>query len=137
MLTKKHLDELTYNVLGAVIEVHKVMGPGLLEKIYRHCLEEEFKRKSIRFIREFPIAVHYKGKTLGVSYRCDFVIEECLILEIKSVHGFSPNDEAQLLNYMNLLKYPKGILINFNCTNIFYEGQKTYVNPYFDALPDE
>ena len=72
---------------------------------------------------------------MNVDFRCDFFIENCLVVELKSVNEMSSIFEAQLLTYMKLLKSPKGILINFNCFNIFKEGQKTFVNEYFKLLP--
>lgn len=81
------------------------------------------------------IPVIYKTKELAIDFRCDLFIENCLVVELKAVHGMSNVFEAQLLTYMKLLKAPKGILINFNCSNIFKEGQKTYVNDHFKLLP--
>ena len=81
------------------------------------------------------IPVTYKNKELDIDFRCDLFIEKCLVVEIKSVQEISSLFEAQLLTYMKLLKSPKGILINFNCFNIFKEGQKTYINEYFNLLP--
>lgn len=134
MLTKKYLDELTYQVLGAAIEVHKIMGRGLLESVYWQCLMEELKQRKINFQTEMKVPVVYKGKYLDIDFRCDLFIENCLVVELKAVQELHPVHEAQLLNYMNLLKAPKGILINFNCSNIFNEEQKTFVNKYFSEL---
>lgn len=80
------------------------------------------------------IPVIYKNKQLNVDFRCDLFVDNCLVVELKSVQEMSNVFEAQLLTYMKLLKCPKGILINFNCGNIFHEGQKTYVNEYFRDL---
>ena len=132
-LTKKNLDELTYPIVGA-IEVHKVMSRGLLESVYHQCMKEEFKTRKINFQSELKIPVNYKGKELNIDLRCDFFIENSLVLELKAANGSHSAFEAQLLTYMKLLKAPKGILINFNCSNIFNEGQKTYVNEYFKQL---
>jgi len=137
MITQKYLDELTYEVIGSAIEVHKFMGRGLLESVYHQCLIEELKHRKINFLTELRVPVIYKGKSLDLNFRCDLFIENCLVIEIKSVIDIHKITEAQLLNYMKLLKAPKGILINFNCQNIFNEGQKTYVNEYFKKLPKE
>ena len=126
---------MTYEVLGAVIEVHKSMGRGLLESVYQECLKEELRHRKINFLTEFRIPVVYRNKELEIGFRCDMFIENCLVLELKAVQDISNNYEAQLLNYMKLLKAPKGLLVNFNCNNIFNEGQKTYVNEYFKQLP--
>lgn len=136
MQTKKYLDELTYQVLGAAIEVHKIMGRGLLESVYWQCLIEELIQRKINFLTEMKIPVTYKGKALNIDFRCDLFVENCLVVELKAVQEFHPVHEAQLLNYMNLLHAPKGVLINFNSNNIFREGQKTMVNQYFSRLPE-
>ena len=136
-ITHKYLDELTYEVIGAVIEVHKLMGRGLLESVYQECLKEELIHRKINFLSELKIPVIYKSKKLNIDLRCDFLIENCLVFELKAITQFNEIHEAQLLNYMKLLKVPKGVLINFNCKNIFQEGQKTLVNEYFKELPKQ
>ncbi len=136
-ITHKYLDELTYEVIGAAIEVHKLMGRGLLESVYQECLKEELIHRKINFLSELKIPVIYKSKKLNIDFRCDFLIENCLVVELKAITQFNEIHEAQLLNYMKLLKVPKGVLINFNCKNIFHEGQKTLVNEYFKELPKQ
>lgn len=136
-MTQKYLNELTFNVIGAAIEVHKNMGSGLLESVYQQCMIEELTNRNINFVSEFKVPVVYKGKELDIEFRCDLFIENCLIVELKSVSEIKPIHDAQVLNYMNLLKVPKGIIINFNCFNIFREGQKTFVNEYFKKLEKE
>ncbi|MCW4469527.1 GxxExxY protein [Flavobacterium sp. MFBS3-15] len=135
LVTKKYLDELTYEIIGAAIEVHKIMGRGLLESVYHQCLKEELQHRKINFYTEMQLPVYYKGKLLELDFRCDLFVENVIVLELKTVQEFTPAFEAQLLTYMKLLKAPKGILINFNCSNIFREGQKTYVSEYFSSLP--
>jgi len=135
MITQKYLDELTYEIVGAAIEVHKIMGRGLLESVYHQCLKEELLHRKINFSTELRVPVSYKNKELEVDFRCDLFVEECLVVELKAVQEMTPVFEAQLLTYMKLLKSPKGILINFNCSNIFKQGQKTFVNEYFKLLP--
>ena len=133
-ITQKYLDELTYEVVGSAIEVHKTMGRGLLESVYHQCLIEEFKHRKINFLTELKVPLLYREKELNVNFRCDLFVENCLVVELKSVTEMNPIFEAQLYTYMNLLKAPKGILINFNCSNIFKNGQKTFVNDYFRNL---
>jgi len=133
-MTTKYLDELTYQIIGSAIEVHRIMGRGLLESVYHKCLIEELTRRKIHFQTELQIPVNYKGKTLDIDFRCDLWVENAIVVEIKAVTDMTTAFEAQLLTYMKLLQCPKGILINFNCENIFYEGQKTYVNEYFKLL---
>lgn len=136
MLTKKYLDELTYEIIGAAIEVHKSLGSGLLESVYHACLKEELLFKGIFFESEVSAPVTYRNRILDVSLRCDLIIEKCVVVELKSVKDLVNIFDAQLLTYMKLLKCPKGILLNFNCSNIFKEGQKTLVNEYFGQLPN-
>ncbi len=133
-MTRKYLDELTYNVIGAAIEENKILGAGLLENIYHKCLCQELKLREINFESERIVPIEYKGLVTETDLRCDLFIENCLVVEIKSVETMLPIHEAQLLTYMKLLKAPKGILINFNCANIFKNGQKTFVNQYFNEL---
>ena len=133
-MTQKYITDLTYKIIGCCIEVHRILGPGLLEKIYIKALREEFKIQEINYESEFNIHVDYKGKDLDCDLRCDFLIEECIVLEVKSVADFHDIHTAQTLNYMNLLKTPKAILVNFNVTNIFKEGQKTFLSKYYQQL---
>lgn len=135
--TKKELNDLTYKILGAAIEVHKILGPGLLESIYHKCLKQEFLMRGIAHSNEFLVPVQYKGIDVDTELRCDFLVEDKIVVELKAVVEIAPIFEAQLLTYMKLLEMPKGILINFNCLNIFKEGQQTYVNELFRDLPDE
>ena len=136
-MTQKYLDNLTYSIIGAAIEVHKLMGRGLLESVYHQCLKEELTLRNINFISEMKIPIIYKEKELESDFRCDLFVERAIIVELKSTLNSHPIYEAKLLNYMNLIKSPKGILINFNCNSIFKEGQKTFVNDYYKKLPKE
>jgi len=135
-MTKTHLDLLTYKIIGAAIEVHKNLGPGLLESVYQTCLEHEFILQGINFISQPIIPIQYKGIELESLLRCDFLVSNNIVIELKSVESIKPIFQAQLLTYMKLLEAPKGILINFNCKNIFKEGQQTFVNEYFKPLAD-
>lgn len=136
IVTRSSLKDLVYQVNGAAIEVHKQLGPGLLENVYHQCLKKELELKKINFSSEFQIPLNYKGYELESKLRCDLLIENSLVVELKSVVEINPIFEAQLLTYMNLLKVPIGLLINFNVKNIFYEGQKTMVNEYYRMLDD-
>src|SRR5690606_27021476 len=114
----------------------KAMGRGLLESVYHQCLKEELLHRKINFLTELRVPVTYREKLLTLDFRCDLFVEQCIVVELKSVQEMTPVFDAQLLTYMKLLKCPKGILINFNSSNIFHEGQKTFVNEYFKLLPD-
>jgi GxxExxY protein len=136
-MTKKYLNELTYQIIGAAIEVHKALGPGLLESVYHKCLKQELLLRRLNFVSEFVVPVNYRGLELDAELRCDILVDDAIVVEIKAMDAIAPVFEAQLLTYMKLLKKPKGILINFNCANLFKEGQKTYVNEFFRELPEE
>ena len=133
-MTQKYLDELTYKIIGAAIEVHKVLGPGQLESVYHLCMKHELQRRGIVFVSEKIIGINYKGFELDTELRCDLIIEDCIAVELKAVQEILPIHQAQIISYMNLLQVPKGILINFNVTSIFKEGQKTFVNKLFERL---
>jgi GxxExxY protein len=134
-ISKQYLNDLTYKLLGCCINIHKELGPGLLENVYHQCLIEELKYERIIYLSELEVPIKYRGKKIETKLRADLLIEDCLVVELKSVKEIQPIFEAQLLTYMHLLKVPKGILVNFNCLNIFKEGQKTFVNDIFRELP--
>jgi GxxExxY protein len=137
MITKKYLNELSYEIIGSAIEVHKNLGRGFLESVYQSCMIEELNQRKISFLTEMKVTVYYKEKLLELEFRCDLFVEKSIVVELKATNEMHNIFDAQLLNYMNLLKCPKGILLNFNCNNIFKEGQKTFVNQYFKNLAEE
>lgn len=134
-LTKDYLRELVYQVNGAAIEVHKVIGPGLLESVYQRCMLHELTQRNIDHQSEFRIPIKYKDISLDANLRCDLVVENALVVEFKSVEKILPIHVAQMLTYMKLLKLPMGLIIKFNCAHIFTEGQRTYVNTIYESLP--
>jgi GxxExxY protein len=136
-MTNRYLDQLTHQIIGAAIEVHKSLGPGLLERVYHRCMEHELKLRGIQFESERYISIEYKGVELGADLRCDLDVEESIIVELKAVKEIEPIHHAVLLSYMKLLERPKGILLNFYSTNIWQYGQKTFVNEFFTDLPYE
>ena len=123
-LSKKYLDDITYKFLGCCINVHKELGPGLLENVYHQCLIEELKYEQISFSSELNVSVKYRTKIIDSKLRADLLIENCLVAELKSVKEIEQIHKAQILTYMHLLKLPKGIIVNFNCLNLFKQGQK-------------
>ena len=135
-MTKNYLDKLTYQIIGAAIEVHKSLGAGLLESVYHECMKHELFLRKIDFCSESIVPVHFKLLELETELRCDLFIEKCLVVELKAVSELASIHKAQLLTYMKLLKVPKGILINFNCVNLYQNGQKTFVNELFRDLPE-
>ncbi len=113
-LWRVRLNKLSSVVIGACIEVHRELGPGLLESTYEECLAYEFSRLEIHFERQLPLPVRYKEVVLDCGCRLDFVIENNLILELKAVTELQAIHEAQLLTYLKLNQKPLGLLINFN-----------------------
>ena len=119
-------DQLSNRVIGCALEVHKELGPGLLESTYEQCLAHELKLNGIRFRLQHPQAVEYKGMRLDCGYRLDLLIEDKLIVELKSVEQIKGIHEAQLLTYMKLAGVKTGLLINFNVTKL-KSGIKRFV----------
>ena len=115
MITQKKMNDLAYKIVGACIEVHKIAGPGLYEEVYHKCLEKEFEILGLNFKSELEIPFSYKGKDINCKLKCDFLIENLIVLEIKAVSEFHNIHRAQTMNYMNLLKAHRSILINFKC----------------------
>ncbi|MFN3852402.1 MAG: GxxExxY protein [Spirosomataceae bacterium] len=134
-LTQRYLDELSYEIIGAAIEVHKELRAGLMEKVYEKYLIQELKLRNLSVQYQGSILINYKGITLDTELRYDLLVENQIVVELKAVEKMLPLFEAQLLSYMKLLGKAKGILINFNCNNIFKEGQKTFINEFYRNLP--
>jgi GxxExxY protein len=107
-------DRLTEKVIGLAIEVHRQLGPGLLESAYEECLCLELSEASLAFRRQVPLPITYKSVQLDCGYRLDLVIEDQLILELKAVEGLLPIHEAQVLTYLKLSGIRTGLLLNFN-----------------------
>jgi GxxExxY protein len=112
--TKLKHEELTEQIIGAAKEVHKALGPGLLEGVYEECLCHEFRLRNLIFERQLLVPVVYKGVTLDCGYRLDLVVADSVILELKSIERILPIHEAQVLTYMRLLSKSVGFIINFN-----------------------
>jgi len=108
------MKEITEKIIGAAIEVHKTIGPGLLESAYEECLAHEMQLRGLKFDRQVPLPVTYKGVKLECGYRLDFLVEEAVVLELKAVDALQPIHEAQLLTYLKLGGWTVGLLINFN-----------------------
>jgi len=135
-MTKTYLKDLIYQVNGCAIEVHKHLGPGLLESVYHSCLKKELTIRGFDFQTELTIPINYKGLEIETGLRCDLFLEKSLVVELKAVEKVLPIHEAQLLTYMKLLEAPIGLIINFNVTHIFKEGQKSYVNELYRYLEE-
>jgi GxxExxY protein len=135
-ITKQYLNDLTYSFIGCCISVHKELEPELLDNIYHQCLIEELKYEGISYASEIIVPINYRNIKIKTALRANLLIENCLVVELKSTNEMKNIFEAKLLTYMHLLKAPKGILINFNCLNIFKEGQKNLVNDFLNELSD-
>jgi GxxExxY protein len=107
-------DPLTAKIIGAAIEVHRRLGPGLLESAYQACLGYEFEAVGLGYVREVVVPVEYRGHQLDCCYRLDFVVEGQVVLEIKCVEKLAPIHEAQLITYLRLTGIKRGLLMNFN-----------------------
>ncbi len=125
-------NELTERVIGACIEIHRALGPGLLESAYEECLCYELSQAGIKVERQKPLPVRYKEVNLECGYRLDLVIEQKLIVELKAVEHLLPIHEAQLLTYLKLSGLTLGLLINFNVP-VLKSGIKHIVNNFQDS----
>lgn len=132
MLTQKLINNLSYKIVGFAIEVHKNLGPGLLESVYESCLIDELQANHINVNSQILLPVNYKGSAL----RIDLLVEDLIIVELKSVEVMIPLYKAQLLTYLKLTKKPKGLLINFNC-EIITDQLVPLVTEEFAKLPKQ
>ncbi len=107
-------DRLSRLAIGAAIEVHRLKGPGLIESIYHKCLGRELSLRNLATVNQRLVQIEYKGLVFDEPLRCDMLVEECLLLELKSVQEIIPVHKAQLLSYMKLLDIPVGLIINFH-----------------------
>ena len=122
-----NINKLSSRIIGAAIEVHKALGPGLLESAYEECICHELSTGGLSLERQKPLAVQYKGINLDCCYRLDVVVEDAIILELKSCEKIEPIHKAQLLTYLKLSGFKLGLLLNFNVT-LMREGIVRIVN---------
>jgi GxxExxY protein len=116
-------DDLIGAVINAAIAVHRILGPGLLESVYEQALAFELADRNIKYLRQVDVPVVYKGYALGIGFRADMIVEEGLLLELKTVDSFSPVHLAQVITYLRLLNIKRGLLLNFN-TKLLKDGIK-------------
>ncbi|KAA0892102.1 GxxExxY protein [Oryzomonas rubra] len=126
-MTREEIDSLSNKVIGALIEVHRCLGPGLLESAYEECLCRELELRGIAFERQASLSIAYKGIQIDAAYRIDILVENALILELKSVAKLESIHEAQVLTYLNLKNLWLGLLINFN-VSVLKDGIRRMVN---------
>ena len=135
-ITKKLVNELSYEIVGCAIEVHKAMGPGLLESVYQSCMHEELTNHGLEFKSQVLLPVYYKGKDVGGKLKLDLLVEDLVIVELKAVDIMLPLFQAQLLSYLRLAEKPKGLLINFHAENIVNQ-MIPLVTEKFALLPEK
>lgn len=128
-MQKEQINKLSGIILDCSIEVHRNLGPGLLESVYEVCLCKELTLKGLKFQRQVLLPVNYKGENLDADYRIDLLVEDEIIIELKSVELMNPVYEAQLLTYLKLADKKLGLLINFNVPRLI-DGFKRMLNGY-------
>jgi GxxExxY protein len=126
------INQLTEQIIGAAIEVHRAFGPGLLESVYQDCMTVELKLRNLPFEPQKPVALAYKGFLVGTELKIDLLVANLVVVELKSVATLLPVHEAQLLTYLKLTKCPVGLLINFNVP-ILKRGIKRMLNTSFES----
>lgn len=128
-MTPEELNQLSAKVLEAAMMVHKVMGPGLLEAVYHHCLIDELRSRGIQVETMVPVPLFYRGNSLEKEYIIDLLIETEIIVELKSIEGILPVHEAQIISYLKLADKRLGFLINFNVP-LLKQGFRRFVNRF-------
>jgi GxxExxY protein len=132
----QRVNEITDGIIGASIEVHRALGPGLLESAYEECLCFELVAQGLAIERQAPLPVEYKGIKLDCGYRMDIVVNDLVVVEIKAVDRMLPVHEAQLLTYLRLRRSPVGLLINFNVP-VLRQGLKRIVHNLREDRPQQ
>jgi len=130
MISKTEYEEIGRKIVQASYEVHKELGPGLLESVYEICLVEELKNLNLKVERQVELPVNFKGKVLDKKFVIDLLVENCIIIELKAVEVLLPVHEVQLVTYMKLADIKLGYLVNFNVP-LIKQGIKRKVNNYF------
>jgi len=127
--TKEFLNKLSGEILNSAIEVHRILGPGLLESVYETCVCKEFELREIKFQRQVQLPIKYKNEIFDVGYRIDILVENEIIIELKSCESLMPIHDAQLLTYLKLANKKLGLLINFNVPKLV-DGFRRKLNGY-------
>lgn len=116
--TLAEVEELTEKIIGCAIEVHRILGPGLLESVYRECLIIELRRQGLRVDSERHLPFDYKGQCIGGGLKLDLLVNDCVVVELKAVERLHPIHSAQVITYLKISGYPAGLLMNFNATTL-------------------
>lgn len=136
-LTQKSVDKLVHDIIGCAIEIHKELGPGLLESAYEKCMIFLLEKKGYKVQSQLEVPIKFQELFVDRGFRLDLLVEDLVIVELKATKELTDVNRQQIISHLKLLKKPKGILINFNCSNIFYEGQQTFVTKEYSNLPKE
>ena len=131
MLVKPPFHELTRDIIAAAIEVHRILGPGLLESAYSTSLRHELSARKLAFATECRVPLIYKGSVLKCDYRLDLVVGDAVVVEVKAIASLLPIHQAQLLTYLKLMNLPVGLIINFD-VDLLVKGVKRVINPQWD-----
>lgn len=132
-MTKKEVTQLSYEITGYAIKVHKELGPGLLKSVYEKCLKYELETNGYSVRQQLSVPIQYYDLEIDADLRLDLLVNDTIIVELKAVEAILPIHEAQLLTYMKLLEIPQGLLINFYTLNIS-KSLKPFVNEFFNRL---
>ncbi|MCW3102725.1 MAG: hypothetical protein JWO09_1165 [Bacteroidetes bacterium] len=133
-MTQKYLNELSYKIIGCAIEVHKQLGPGLLESVYEECMIEELKSTGLSVRSQIAVPIQYKSKKFGTPLKLDILVNDAIIVELKAVETVIPVHKAILISYLKLSGKPKGLLINFHTENIT-NSMTSLITDEFSKLP--
>lgn len=133
MIERENLNRITESIIGAAIEVHRALGPGLLESAYEACLTFELAQRGLKVEQQKPLPVVYREAKLDCGYRLDLLVEEAVIVEVKAVDRLMPIHQAQLLSYLKLSGFKVGLLFNFN-VKVLKDGIRRLVNDFPDSL---
>lgn len=134
-MTKREVTQLSYDISGCAIKVHRALGPGLLESVYEKCLKYELEKNGFHVLKQLVVPVVFDELVFDTDLRLDLLVNNCVVVELKAIENTLPVHEAQILTYMKLLKKPQGLLINFYTDNIT-KSMKPFVNEYFRDLPE-
>lgn len=136
MMTQKSINDLSYKIIGCAIEVHKELGPGLLETVYETCLMDELITAGLSVKSQLLVPIKYKNKTLNSNLMLDILVDDTIIVELKTVEAILPVHKAQLHTYLKLTNKPKGLLINFY-SEVIKDQIVSYVTSAFSGLPKQ
>ena len=130
------INGITHKIIGAAIEVHRWLGPGLFESVYHKCVASELRRRGVRFLTEEPVPLVYKGEQLDAAFVLDLFVEQLVVVELKCVEALAPVHEAQLLTQVKLTDAPIGLLINFNVAVLKNGGIKRKINDNHELVDE-